>query len=82
MLKESDMPKLTDTGKRVYPEVQRTRVGPGPGSGGQSGYTQGLSDVAGSSSESVRELAEEGQFAEAEFVDAEDDVPPEYLDKP
>jgi len=94
------MPKLTDTGKRVYPEVQRTRVGPGPGSGGQSGDTQRPSDVAGSSSESVRELAEEGQFAEAEFVDAienapdayaegvptrevpEDDVPPEYLDKP
>ena len=37
-----------------------TRQRPGPGSGGQSGDTQGLSDAEEATSESVLELVEEG----------------------
>jgi hypothetical protein len=40
----------------------------GPGSGGQSGDMQGLSDIADVDSESVVELLQEGQFYEAEVV--------------
>jgi hypothetical protein len=39
-----------------------------PDSAGQSGDTQQLSDVAGADSESVEELAEEGNAFEAEAV--------------
>jgi hypothetical protein len=39
-----------------------------PGSAGQSGDTQGLSNVAEADSESVKELLEEGQFFEAEVL--------------
>lgn len=48
---------------------------PGPGSGGQSGDTQGLSGVALASSESVKELVEEGQYSEAALVEAIEDGP-------
>lgn len=41
---------------------------PGSGSAGQSGDTQGLSDIAEADSESVQELVEEGQNFEAEVV--------------
>ena len=37
----------------------------GPGSAGQSGDTQGLSDIEDANSESVKELLEEGQYFEA-----------------
>ena len=47
----------------------------GPGSAGQSGDTQGLSDVAGADSESVEELLEEGQFLEAEVVSGVENAP-------
>jgi len=40
----------------------------GTGSAGQSGDTQGLSDVAEAGSESVEELLEEGQSFEAEAI--------------
>jgi hypothetical protein len=50
-------------------------VSQGPGSGGQSGDLQGLSDVAGADSESVVELLEEGQFYEAEIVSGVEDSP-------
>ena len=49
--------------------------GLGPGSAGQSGDTQGLSDVAGADSESVLELIEEGQFFEAEAVAGVENAP-------
>ena len=42
----------------------------------QAGDLQGLSDVAGSDSQSVRELAAEGQFFEAAVVSGIEDVPP------
>ncbi len=47
----------------------------GPGSAGQSGDTQGLSDLAEADSESVEELLEEGQFFEAETVNAVENAP-------
>jgi len=47
----------------------------GPDSGGQSGDTQGLSDVAEAGSESVEELLEEGQSFEAEVIGGVEDAP-------
>lgn len=49
--------------------------GAGPDTGGQSGDTQGLSGIAGSDSESVKELAEEGQYFEAAVVSGIENVP-------
>ena len=49
--------------------------GLGPDSAGQSGDTQGLSDVEGASSESVEELLEEGQTFEAAVVAGIEDAP-------
>ncbi len=46
-----------------------------PGTGGQSGDIQGLSSIEGVDSESVRELAEEGQDFEAGIVDAIENAP-------
>ncbi len=51
------------------------RKGLGPNAGGQSGDVQGLSEDAGADSESVSELAEEGQEYEAEIVGAVENVP-------
>jgi hypothetical protein len=42
--------------------------------GGQSGDMQGLSETAAADSESVAELAEEGQFFEAEAVSGVEDA--------
>jgi hypothetical protein len=47
----------------------------GPGSAGQSGDTQGLSDRAEAGSESVEELIEEGQYFEAEAISGVEDAP-------
>jgi len=47
----------------------------GTGSAGQSGDTQGLSDVAEAGSESVEELVEEGQSFEAEAIGGVEDAP-------
>jgi len=46
-----------------------------PDSAGQTGDTQGLSNEAGADSESVEELAEEGQAFEAEVIDGMENVP-------
>jgi len=51
------------------------REGLGPQSAGQSGDNQGLSDVADADSESVDELAEEGQGFEAQIIDAVENAP-------
>lgn len=48
---------------------------PGPGSAGQSGDTQGLSNVGEATSESVMELVEEGQAFEAGIVAGIEDAP-------
>jgi hypothetical protein len=55
--------------------VSTRREGLGPGSAGQSGDNQGLSDVASGDSESVAELIEEGQYFEAEAVGGVEDAP-------
>ena len=44
-------------------------------SAGQAGDTQGLSDIEEADSESVEELAEEGQAQEAEIVNAVENAP-------
>ncbi len=49
--------------------------GLGAGTGGQSGDTQGLSGVAETDSESVKELLEEGQSFEAEILEGVENVP-------
>ncbi len=45
-----------------------------PNSGGQSGDTQGISDKTESSSESIEELIEEGQFTEAGILEGIEDA--------
>ena len=45
------------------------------GAAGQSGDIQGLSNAAEADSESVEELAEEGQSFEAEAIDAVENAP-------
>jgi hypothetical protein len=51
------------------------RKGLGPNAGGQSGDVQGLSEDATADSESVSELAEEGQEYEAEVVSGVENAP-------
>lgn len=51
------------------------RRGLGAGSAGQSGDTQGLSRREFDDSESVEELLEEGQYAEAEAVSGVENAP-------
>jgi hypothetical protein len=61
---------------RSSPPTAQIRQGVGlPGTGGQSGDIQGLSNIEGVDSESVRELAEEGQDYEAGIVDAIENAP-------
>ena len=49
-------------------------AGLGPDSAGQSGDTQGLSNVAEAGPESVAELVAEGQFFEAEAIAGVEDA--------
>ena len=56
------------------PITIRSRRGLGSAAGGQSGDTQGLSRMADADSESVEELAEEGQYFEAEAVSGVEDA--------
>jgi hypothetical protein len=67
--------KQEDEGIRTYSAVSPRPRGTGPGSAGQSGDTQGLSDVAEAGSESVEELVEEGQSFEAEVISGVEDAP-------
>jgi hypothetical protein len=64
-----------DQAGRTYGSVSPKEKGIGPGSAGQSGDTQGLSDVAEAGSESVEELLEEGQAFEAEAIGGVEDAP-------
>ena len=69
------MKKQDDQAIRTYSAVSTREKGLGPGSAGQSGDTQGLSDVAEADSESVLELVEEGQSFEAEVISGVEDAP-------
>ena len=68
------MKKLDDEGIRTYSAVPREKEGLGPDSAGQSGDTQGLSNVAEADTESVEELVEEGQSFEAEAIGGVEDA--------
>ena len=59
-----------NTGATPNPEVNFD-----PDSGGQSGDVQGLSNVEEADSESVEELAEEGQAFEAAAISGVEDAP-------
>jgi hypothetical protein len=67
--------KRDDEGIRTYDLVRANREGLGPSSAGQSGDTQGLSDVEEADSESVVELLEEGQSYEAEVISGIENAP-------
>ena len=69
------MKKQDDEGIRTYSTVSPKEKGTGPGSAGQSGDTQGLSDVAEAGTESVEELLEEGQSYEAEAIGGVENAP-------
>jgi hypothetical protein len=69
------MKKTNDEGIRTYGAVPGGQRGTGPGSAGQSGDTQGLSDMAEADSESVEELVEEGQYFEAAVVSGVENAP-------
>jgi hypothetical protein len=69
------MKKKTNEGIDTYGVVSEREKGLGPGSGGQSGDTQGLSDLAGADSESVEELLEEGQSFEAAVISGVENAP-------
>jgi hypothetical protein len=69
------MKKHDDEGIRTYALVSSREKGVGPGSAGQSGDTQGRSDVAEAGSESVEELVEEGQSFEAEAISGVEEAP-------
>ena len=59
----------------INPITPSGRRGLGPESGGQSGDTQGLSRREFDDSESVEELLEEGQYAEAEAISGVENAP-------
>jgi len=69
------MSKQDDEGIETYSSVPIRQKGMGADSAGQSGDTQGLSDVAEAGGESVEELLEEGQSFEAEAVGGVEDAP-------
>lgn len=66
---------MSKTKDKIYGVLPADQPGLGPGSGGQSGDTQGLSDIEEVDSESVVELLEEGQFYEAEVINAIENAP-------
>jgi hypothetical protein len=61
--------------RQTYALPSTKPKGGGAGSAGQSGDTQGLSDVAEADSESVVELLEEGQYLEAEAIGGVENAP-------
>jgi len=69
------MKKRDDEGIRTYDIASTTKEGLGPDSAGQSGDTQGLSDVAEADSQSVEELVEDGQSFEAEVISGIEKAP-------
>jgi hypothetical protein len=72
-------PSIRKTTRRreevINPITPSGRRGLGAASGGQSGDTQGLSRRSYDDSESVEELLEEGQYAEAEAVSGVENAP-------
>ena len=73
------MKRSNDRGIPTYATVLTREKGGGTGSAGQSGDTQGLSDLAEAGPESVEELAEEGQSFEAEAISGVEDAADEDM---
>lgn len=73
------MKKLDEAGGRTYDAVSKDEKGLGAGSAGQSGDTQGLSDVAEAGPESVEELVEEGQAFEAGAINGVEEASSEEV---
>jgi hypothetical protein len=69
------MKHQTDKEIRTYAIVSTEEQANPADTAGQSGDTQGLSNVAGAGSESVLELLEEGQSFEAEAIGGVEDAP-------
>ncbi len=69
------MSKQENEGRQTYALPVTRPKGGGSGSAGQSGDTQGLSDVAEEGSESVVELLEDGQYLEAEAIGGVENAP-------
>jgi len=69
------MAKQSDEGVQTYGQVKPREKGTGPNSAGQSGDTQGLSNVEDVGSQSVEELVEEGQGFEASLIAGVEDAP-------
>ena len=72
---KKSMKKQDDRETRTYTPVLTREKGGGTGSAGQSGDTQGLSDLAEAGPLSVQELVEEGQSYEAEVIGGVEDTP-------
>lgn len=75
------MKKQRSEGIPIVRSVPARESGLGPDSAGQSGDTQGLSNVAEAGSESVVELVEEGQSFEAEVIGGVEDAPDPDVDE-
>jgi hypothetical protein len=69
------MANQSNEGVQTYSQVKPRKKGTGPSSAGQSGDTQGLSDVEDVGSQSVEELVEEGQGFEASVISGVEDAP-------
>jgi len=69
------MSEQLDEEMPTYRILSTREKGTGPGSAGQSGDTQGLSDVPEAGTESVEELVEEGQSLEAALISGVEDAP-------
>jgi hypothetical protein len=72
---EKRMSEKLDEEMPTYRILSTREKGTGPGSAGQSGDTQGLSDVPEAGTESVEELVEEGQSLEAALISGVEDAP-------
>lgn len=72
---KEDMKQQIDDGTRTYAIVSAGEARRPADTAGQSGDTQGLSDVAEAGSESVAELMEEGQSFEAEAIGGVEEAP-------
>jgi len=73
MVRKPKKPKSPITPESL--EDPNDEPGLGSDAGGQSGDIQGLSNIADADSESVGELAEEGQAFEAEAIEGVEDAP-------
>jgi|KBSSwiStaDraftv2_1062776.scaffolds.fasta_scaffold808439_2 hypothetical protein len=74
-MKYTDQPGPNATPEETYASPAGHPRGTGPESAGQSGDTQGLSDVPEADGESVEELVEEGQSYEAQVIAGIENAP-------